>query len=120
MATNDLSNNLAKARNSLGLTQQQVADKIGVTLQAYQNYEYGRRDIKGSVLARLSKALSCSVNYILGLDEKAATLGCSTSDIAGIDQSGMTADEREMLDIYSRLSMSDKSVLMRVARALGS
>lgn len=65
-------NNLALARTKAGMTQQQVADAIGVTLQAYQNYEYGKRDIKASVLSRLSKALSCSVNYLLGIDGDSA------------------------------------------------
>ena len=32
--------NLKKARRSAGLTQQQIADKIGITLRHYQKIEY--------------------------------------------------------------------------------
>lgn len=61
-------NKLADIRIALDMTQQQVADAIGVSVQAYQNYEYGKRDIKGSVLSKMAVALKCSVNEILGLD----------------------------------------------------
>ena len=44
-------NNLREARDLRGLTQQAVADAIGVTVAAYQNYEYQLRDIRASVRA---------------------------------------------------------------------
>lgn len=94
---------LREMRERRGLSVNHVAAMIGVKPNTYRKWELGSSGID------LEKAAAC-----------ADALGCSISDIAGIDQSGMTADEREILDIYSRLSMSDKSVLMRVARALGS
>lgn len=33
--------NLKNARKAAGLTQQQMADKLGITNRAYQNIEYG-------------------------------------------------------------------------------
>ncbi len=33
--------NLKKARQEAGLTQQQLADKLGIKERAYQNLEYG-------------------------------------------------------------------------------
>ena len=35
--------NLKKARQSAGLTQQQMADKLGISLRYYQNIERGDR-----------------------------------------------------------------------------
>ena len=35
--------NLKKARNQLGLTQQQMADRLGISLRYYQNIEQGSR-----------------------------------------------------------------------------
>ena len=67
-------NNLRVARDRCGMTQQQVADSIGVTLTAYQNYEYGRRDMRASVLSDLADALGCSVDYILGIDPEPSHL----------------------------------------------
>lgn len=39
-------NNLKKARNAAGLTQQALADKLGLTLRHYQKLEYA--EINGS------------------------------------------------------------------------
>ena len=36
-------NNLKQARLNAGMTQQQVADKLGIIEQAYQKIEYGKR-----------------------------------------------------------------------------
>lgn len=37
--------NLIKARKEKGLTQQQVADVLGISLRYYQNIEKGDRDV---------------------------------------------------------------------------
>ena len=63
-------NNLRAARDLRNMTQQQVADAAGVTLNAYQNYEYGKRDIKASMLARLAKALDVTCDYLIGIDSE--------------------------------------------------
>lgn len=62
-------NNLSVARANAGLTQQEAADALGCTVQAYQNYEYGKRDIKGTTLAELADVFGCTVNYLLGLSD---------------------------------------------------
>lgn len=62
-------NKLAEARDRAGMTQQQVADAIGMTLTGYQNYEYGKRDFRSSTLRLLSEVLGCSATYLLGLDD---------------------------------------------------
>lgn len=61
-------NKLKDAREEAGLTQQQLAEAIGVTVQALQNYEYGKRDIKASRLKAISDALGCSMMKVMGMD----------------------------------------------------
>lgn len=36
---------IKQARSDAGLTQQAMADKLGITLRGYQNYEYAERKI---------------------------------------------------------------------------
>lgn len=62
-------NRLAEARDRAGMTQQQVADAIGMTLTGYQNYEYGKRDFRSSTLRLLSEVLGCSASYLLNLED---------------------------------------------------
>lgn len=57
---------LTEARLKAGLTQQAVANLLGCSIQAYQNYEYGKRDIKGSTLVALASILGCTTDYLLG------------------------------------------------------
>lgn len=62
-------NKLAEMRKRAGLTQQQLAEKIGVTQQTIWYYENGRREMKSGVLIELSDALGCTVSDLLGLGE---------------------------------------------------
>lgn len=72
-------NNLAVARTNAGMTQQEVANAIGCTVQAYQNYEYGKRDIRGTILVDLARVLGCTVNFLLGLSGTTNPLPVSSS-----------------------------------------
>ena len=62
-------NNLALLRERSGLTQQQISERIGVTVTGYQNWEYGKTPIKATALRKLSKLFGCTTDYILGLSE---------------------------------------------------
>lgn len=50
-------NNLKEARNAKGMTQQQVADHLGISLRYYQNLEAGDRGGDRSETSAESDAL---------------------------------------------------------------
>lgn len=52
-------------RNAIGLTQEGVAEKIGISLRFYQMIERGEKSVSLDTLIRLSKALTISVDYLL-------------------------------------------------------
>ena len=54
---------LKKAREKLGLTQQQVADKAHIQLRQYQRFESGERNLTSS-----SFSIGCSVLEALEID----------------------------------------------------
>lgn len=60
-------NKLAELRERAGLTQQQLADKLGVTQQTIYYYEKGKREMRSGVLIALSEALRCSISELLGI-----------------------------------------------------
>lgn len=62
-------NKLAEQRKDAGMTQQELADKLGVTQQTIWYYENGRREMKSSVLIAISEALGCSVTDLLGITD---------------------------------------------------
>jgi len=74
-------NYLIRAREARGLTQQGVADKIGLSRQCYQAIETGKRqaDLKTSMIPKLSAAFGVSASEIYRLEaeyqeERAAVL----------------------------------------------
>ena len=57
-------------RKSIGHTQKQVADGIGVAESYYQIYEYGRTEPKASNIAKLCRYFNISADYLLGLTDE--------------------------------------------------
>ena len=54
-------------REDRDMTQQQIADFLGMKQPQYSRYECGLRDIPTDVLIRLAQYYRTSTDYILGL-----------------------------------------------------
>ena len=65
---------LSEARDDAGETQQSMADKLGVKLQTYQNYEYGKRDMRSNRIISTCAILGCSPSWLLGVDKEGKQL----------------------------------------------
>lgn len=57
---------LSILRKSKGLTQKEIAEHIGVSRQAYANYESGNREPDFKTLLKLAEYLDVSTDYLLG------------------------------------------------------
>jgi transcriptional regulator with XRE-family HTH domain len=64
---------IARLRKVLGITQKELAEKIGVTRTIITDYENGRVRIYDEMLARLATALGVTTDEILGLKEPEET-----------------------------------------------
>lgn len=58
---------LAEKRLAMKLTHQNMADKLGITRQAYGNYESGKRDVDTVTLAKIAEILETNSDFLLGL-----------------------------------------------------
>ena len=76
----DFGNILKKLRLEEGLTQQQLADRLGVTKSVVSYYELHERIPSPDVLVKLSAIFHVSADYLLGLDRK------ETIDLTGLDE----------------------------------
>jgi len=63
----DIGKRLAFYRKKRGLTQKELAEKIGIDRTVIANYEVGRAHIYDEILARLSLVLNVSVDLLLGI-----------------------------------------------------
>jgi len=61
-----MENNLKKFREAMGLRQQDVALKVGLTRAAYSHYEKGIREPKLEVLIRIADLFHTSIDELLG------------------------------------------------------
>ena len=59
-------NRLVQLRKIRGLTQQQIADEIGVNRSSYSNWEKGKREPNFETLLKLASILNTTTSYLLG------------------------------------------------------
>lgn len=57
--------NLKETRKSCGMTQKQVAEKLGVVESCYANWEQGRTEPSIEMLRKLSKIFSVSIDDLI-------------------------------------------------------
>ena len=58
---------LEEARKQLGLTQEQVAEKLGISQNNYSYLENGKVKIDSDYLLAFAEIFGCSVDYLLGM-----------------------------------------------------
>lgn len=59
-------NKMKELRLETGRTQNQVAEMLGITQQAYANYERQSREADYKTLFKLSQIYNCTIDYLLG------------------------------------------------------
>jgi transcriptional regulator with XRE-family HTH domain len=62
----DLGARIAQARKAHGLTQQDLADQLGIAQQTMAHYEVGRARVAASMLPTLAKLLTMSLDELMG------------------------------------------------------
>lgn len=79
--------NLRDAREQKGLSQKEVAVKIGVAKSTYSLYESGNREPNVQTIKKISDVLNVSADKLLGIDNEPMTLA------AHFDGAEYTEDE---------------------------
>lgn len=62
------------------LTQQNMADMLGVSLNAYQKYEQSERSPAFDMLVKIADILKVPTDYLLGRDEFLRSIGVSVDE----------------------------------------
>ncbi len=76
----DFSNRLRELRTQAGLTQLQLAQRLGITKSVVSFYELSERAPSPDVLVRLAKIFHVSTDYLLGLEKR------ETIDVTGLSK----------------------------------
>lgn len=114
---------LRRRRRLLGLTQQQLAESIGIRFQQIQKYECGANRVTASRLYELAVALNVPVNYFFeGLQAAPAVPGAPGAPAN--DRDLIAADvlsQKETLELiraYYKLGERPRRRLLDLAKAL--
>ena len=60
---------LRQARRRAELTQEQLAEKAGIKRRTYAAYETARNQPSLDILVRIARALKCSVDWLIGMED---------------------------------------------------
>lgn len=63
-----LSSNILELRQELGISQQELAKRVGVSQKAIDFWEKGINEPKASYIVSLAKTFNVSADFLLGLD----------------------------------------------------
>jgi transcriptional regulator with XRE-family HTH domain len=102
----DIGARIRAARRDRGLTQDELADQVGVSRSAVAQWETGRTGQVTGNLSRIAGVLEVNVEYLMFGDDKQAT---------GEARQG---DELALLRLYRECDPEDRQMLLRTARRL--
>lgn len=95
--------NLREARMAAGMSQKDVADRIGVAKSTYSLYESGSREPDVQKIKKLAEVLGVSGSMLLGLPEAPNTLA------AHFDGDEFTPEEQEEIENFVKFVKSKRS-----------
>lgn len=99
---------IRQRRMLLSISQETLADKVGVTFQQVQKYEKGANRVSWSRLLQIAKALGCSVPELMNLTDT------EKNDLAGV----IDADTLFVVRSMQATSPERRGTIRRVVTAL--
>ncbi|HFL3597071.1 TPA: helix-turn-helix domain-containing protein [Clostridioides difficile] len=110
----ELKNTLKELRKENGLTQADVAAKIGLTKSAYGYYEQGKTVPDAYMLSNLAKIFDVSTDYLLGKTNVRENKEISESEL--IDTLNFSDNVKDALKMISKLSPASQEKMFKLAK----
>ncbi|MDR4995344.1 helix-turn-helix transcriptional regulator [Bacillus altitudinis] len=105
--------NLKKIRKEKKLTQQYMADKLGISRPAYTAYELGKREPDHNTLIAISNILDVSIDFLLkgrnSIDEQTSRILNDPETLIASRDGEITEEEaRELLELILKKGFGKK------------
>jgi transcriptional regulator with XRE-family HTH domain len=108
-------------RRTLKISQEKLAESLGLTFQQIQKYERGANRVSASKLQEIASSLNTSVGYFFEGLPTAGNAGKSKQDSADtLTRFLASAENLELVTLLPRLSPAVRRHLLGLARALVS
>lgn len=114
----DLPKNLAAARKRAGLTQQELADRLGVARSTINMYELGNREPKDEMVEKLAEALGTTPAEITGWS--AIPRGFLEVNNGNEEAARRAWDEVEWSVLMNGHNLTAKDILSGLSKSLGA
>lgn len=111
-------NRIRARRKLLGVSQEALADSLGLTFQQIQKYERAANRVSASKLYDIARTLKCGIGYFFeGLPDP---VDGSASDDLDASIVGFAAEPQAaaLIEIYPRLDHGRQRALVDIARCL--
>jgi transcriptional regulator with XRE-family HTH domain len=103
---------IRQRRWMLGMTQQQLAQRVGIKFQQIQKYESGANRVSASRLFEISQVLEVPISYFFEGMGEAAPVGEETDVLAN-------REALELVRAFYSIPEQQRKRLFELARALG-
>lgn len=110
-------NRIRYLRNREGLSQEELADKLGCKARALGYWETGEREANWSMLKKMAEFFNCSVDFILGIVDEPNRIAPPALKEAGIDwlvvrdeflASGLSQEQiKDILVLFKKIKQED-------------
>lgn len=110
----ELGNLLKDLRIERGVTQQYVADTIGISRSVLSQYENNQVDPTAFVITKFAKFYEVSADYLLGLEDDFG------AKVAPIDASlpGYSTEEKQLIEDFRKLSPYMKGIALNTVHGM--
>lgn len=107
-------NRIREIRDSLHLSQEELADRMGTSYQQVSRLERGERKLTDEWLDSLSKALGCSKSSFLveAIIEGAQTAASRPRTLPGMSDVEKEDVERRLLDFWRLLGDEEQAIVL--------
>jgi transcriptional regulator with XRE-family HTH domain len=105
-----LGQRIAKARSAADLTQQALADALGISQPQLASYEVGRRRVPVSMLPRLAKLLRTPIETLIGDDDGDGT---PATVVQRRTRRGPVSRLEQQLDAIAKLPRAEQKIVSR-------
>lgn len=104
---------IRKLRTERGMTQEEVAISVGISLRSYVGYEQeGRYPRRRALYGKLADILGCDTNYLLTEDEEFVSAAADKYGYRGKKQAERLVAELSGMFAGGELSEADKDAVM--------
>lgn len=105
---------IKEARIAANLTQDQLANLLGIKNTTLSGYETGAHDPKSNTLIEIARICGTTVDYLLGISVELA------KEEENEVPASLAADEDELVTIYRDLNDHGQTILLNTARGLSA